>query len=160
MPRPRTLDAHPREFFAFTEELLTQPARTIPCGEGAIGSRRAQSLRSGMYHFWSRFRKTVEDFGFRPEEMNLLAWRLKAAGKLPDHADGALIRAMFRIAANTALSLECTQSAGGPAEWSVRFLSKSSTALAALLAENMATPTEPAVASAGLLALLNETKLD
>lgn len=157
MPRPRTLDAHPREFFAFTEELLTLPTRTVGCGEGGQGSARALALRAGMYHFWAKLRRTVEEAEFRPDRLEALAQALIASGKLPDHADAALIRALFRIAANTALSIVCEE--GTPARWFLRFLPKSSTSLASLLGENLTAPAEPlADGGAGLLAELERTK--
>jgi len=150
MPRPRTLDAHPREFFAFTEELLTVPSRTVDCG--GPGPRKAFALRAGMYHFWSKLRRAVEDAGHRPDEMNTIADHLKAAGKLPDSADGALIRAMYRVAANTSISIEGVAT--------VRFQPKSQTSLAAVLAENLSTPAEPvADGGAGLLEELERGKL-
>lgn len=160
MPRPRTLDAHPREFFALTEDLLVTPARIIPCGEGKVGARRAQALRAGMYHFWAKLRQAVEDEGFRPDKLETIALALRASGKLPDHADGALVRAMFRIAANTALSIDCLE--GSPAQWSVRFLSKSETSVASLIADSLAAPPDLGDGGAALLSELERasSKLD
>src|SRR6267378_742771 len=145
MPRPRTLDAHPREFFAFTEDLLTTPSRTVDCG--GPGPRRAFALRAGMYHFWAKLRRAVEEAGHRPDEMDALARGLATAGKLADNADGTLIRALYRVAANTSISIEGVGT--------VRFQPKSQTSLAAVLAENLAQPAEPlADGGAGLLAEL------
>ena len=153
MPRPRTLDAHPREFFAFTEELLTVPVRTVGCGDGRVGSAKALALRAGMYHFWAKLRTVVEEAEFRPDKLEVLAQALIASGKLPDTADATLLRALFRVAANTALSIHCEE--GQPARWFLRFIPKSSTSLAALLGENLTAPTEPtADGGAGLLAEL------
>lgn len=149
MPRPRTLDAHPREFFAFTEELLTLPTRTVECG--GPGPRRAFALRAGMYHFWSRLRAEVEARNFSPPELEALARQLSTAGKLPDNADAALIRALYRVAANTSISIEGTAT--------VRFQPKSSTSLASILAENLTVPAEPVEGGTALLAEL-ERKLD
>jgi len=145
MPRPRTLDAHPQEFFAFTEELLTVPSRTVDCG--GPGPRKAFALRAGMYHFWARLRAEVEARKFNLEDLDALASMLVAGGKLPDSADGRLLRALYRVASNTSISIEGTAT--------VRFQPKSQTSLAAVLAENLATPAEPlADGGAGLLAEL------
>lgn len=152
MPRPRTLDAHPREFFAFTEELLTHPSKTIDCG--GPGPRRAFALRASMYHFWARLRKVIDDSGHQPAAMDLLAFGLRNAGKLPDNADGALIRALYRVAANTAISID-TPSLGVNV---VRFQPRSTTGLAALLAQNLTTPPDSLVdGGASLLAELDKT---
>lgn len=152
MPRPRSLDAHPREFFAFTEELLTHPSKTVDCG--GPGPRRAFALRASIYHFWSRLRRVVDDSGHQPAALDLLAFGLRNAGKLPDNANGSLIRALYRVAANTAISIDT------PAEGVnvVRFQPRSTTGLAALLAENMTTPPEPVAMSGS--ALLAELELD
>jgi hypothetical protein len=99
-----------------------------------------------MYHFWARLRRTVEEGGHRPDAMDELARGLSAAGKLPDSADGALIRAMYRVAANTTISIEGTST--------VRFQPKSATSLASILAENLSVPAEPA--ADGGAALLSE----
>lgn len=136
MTRPRTLASHPREFFAFTEELLTHPARTVDCG--GPDPRQAFALRAGMYHFWARLRREVEETGHRPDQLDDLAARLALAGKVGDLADGALIRALYRIAANTSVSIDST---GGRNV--VRFQPKSVTGLGALLAENLSAPPEP-----------------
>src|SRR5258706_13968166 len=52
VPRPRTLDAHPREFFAFTEELLTVPSRTVDCG--GPGPPKAPAPPPRRDHFRAR----------------------------------------------------------------------------------------------------------
>ncbi len=150
MPRPRTLDAHPREFFAFTEELLTVPTRTVECG--GTGPRKAFALRAGMYHFWARLRAEVETRNFNLPELDTLAGMLAAGGKLPDNADGRLVRALYRVAANTSISIEGVST--------VRFQPKSSTSLATILGENLAAPAEPlADGGAGLLDELERGKL-
>jgi hypothetical protein len=154
MPRPRTLDAHPREFFAFTEELLTVPSRTVDCG--GPGPRKAFALRAGMYHFWARLRTEIEARQFNLTELDALAGMLVAGGKVPDSADGRLLRALYRVASNTSISIEGTAT--------VRFQPKSQISLAAVLAENLAVPAAPlADGGAGLLAELERsggTKLD
>lgn len=148
MTRPRTLASHPREFFAFTEELLTHPTRTVDCG--GPGPRQAFALRAGMYHFWARLRREVEETGHRPDQLDDLANQLALAGKVGSVADGTLIRALYRIAANTAISIE---SAAGRNV--VRFQPKSATGLAMLLSENLSAPPEPlSDGGAGLLAEL------
>lgn len=137
MTRPRTLASHPREFFAFTEELLVHPTRTVDCG--GPGPRQAFALRAGMYHFWARLRREVEETGHRPDQLDDLANRLALAGKISDlRADGALVRALYRIAANTSISIDLL--AGRNV---VRFQPKSVTGLGALLAENLSAPPEP-----------------
>lgn len=153
MPRPRTLDAHPREFFALTEELLIHPTRTVNCG--GPGPRGAFSLRAGAYHFWSRLRREVEETGLRPEALDGLARRLGAAGKLPDSADGPLMRALYRIASNTSIG---TPYPDGEV-WKLTFFPKSHTSLAAILAENLAAPALPSGdGGAALLAGLEGTE--
>jgi hypothetical protein len=144
MPRPRRLDAHAREFFAFTEELLTTPERTIDCGT----LRKAFALRASTYHFWATFRRVVEEGRHRPAEMDSLAWGLVNAGKLRDGSDGSTIRALYRVAANTSIVIEGTAD--------VRFIPKSATTLASILAENLARPPEPLDGGAGLLAELTK----
>jgi hypothetical protein len=149
MTRPRTLDAHPREFFALTEELLVTPTRTIDCG--GPGPRGAFALRAGAYHFWSRLRREIEDTGMRPDALDEMAFRLRAAAKLKDTADGALLRALYRIASNTSIG---TPYPDGPS-WKLTFFPKSHGTLAGILAENLAAPALPeGDGGAGLLAEL------
>jgi hypothetical protein len=155
MPRPRTLDAHPREFFALTEELLTTPTRTVDCG--GPGPRGAFALRAGAYHFWSRLRREVEESGLRPDKLDELARRLSAAGKLPDSADGTLMRALYRVASNTSIGRPYPDGA----VFKMTFFPKSHTSLAAMLAENLARPDEPAGDDGSeLLRQIEQTKLD
>lgn len=148
MGRPRTLHSHSREFFALTEDLLTVPAQTRECP--SLSS--AFTVRAGMYHFWARYRKTVEDCGFRPPDLETLAQSLQAAGKLHEGGDGALIRALYRVACNTSISVE--------GKGTVRFHPKSESSVSRILSQAMTLPPEPVGdGGAGLLAQL-ERKLD
>lgn len=137
MPRPRSLSGHAREFFAFTEELLASGgAKSIDCGPGEEGRTQAFVLRAGMYHFWAKLRKEIEATRFNPAALDELAQSLIAAGKLRDMARGFDLRALYRVAANSTISID--------GDTVVKFSQKGTTKLAQLLASSLTTlPTSP-----------------